>query len=266
MLENLLPLLQAKVAYLRNSGGDLAEECAEAVEAASDQHVPPGGSPEVLAAATRFLLCLGASAAAQRVSLLSLRLCGEGCGPALVLRGRCLEATNEPLAALDCFGAVLALEATNGEALRAVPRLQASLAAAPAATAPERDGGGDDDDGGAGKGKAWRRLMERARAKDLAAQGYQELETAARLSTSKMYELMRAFYAERGLAAWGDGSAASEQTVPFYITSNVHIAGGYAATACALLRDWHAAGALDLTQPVFVIELGTGPGKVIHDL
>lgn len=29
MLENLLPLLQTKVAYLRNSGGDLSEECTE---------------------------------------------------------------------------------------------------------------------------------------------------------------------------------------------------------------------------------------------
>jgi len=265
MLEKLLPLLQMKVAYLRNSGGDLSEECAEAVEAAAEQHVPHQGSPQVLAAVVRLLLCIGASQAAQRVSLLSLGVCGVGCVPALILRGRCLEATDEPSMALECFSSVLAVEMTHVEASKAVARLQAALTltalpstpSATPASAPDSDYSGS-----SGKSKAWGRLMERARAKNLAAQGFEEIETAVRLSTSKMYDLMRRFYDQRGLDAWGDGSEASKQTVPFYITSNPHIAGGYAASACALVRDWHHAGVLNLTQPVFIIELGAGPGKV----
>jgi len=264
MLEKLLPLLQMKVAYLRNSGGDLSAECTEAVEAAAEQHIPLEGSPHVLAAVVRLLLCIGSPQAAQRVSLLGLGLCGHGCVPALILRGRCLEATDEPSVALECFANVLAIEETHAEASKAVARLQAAIAAFASTTlaAPSTEPDSEPSSSN-GKSKAWGRLMERARAKSLVAQGYEEIEAAARLSSSKMYDLMRHFYEQRGLDAWGDGSEASQQTVPFYITSNPHISGGYAASACALVRDWHHAGALDLTQPVFIIELGTGPGKVM---
>ncbi len=86
------------------------------------------------------------------------------------------------------------------------------------------------------------------------------LEHGVPLSRSRLWEIQRSFYARQGLRAWGDGH------VPSGITSNPVIASGYAEVILAFLRDCDAAGHLDRSRPVHVLELGSGSGRLAFNL
>lgn len=69
------------------------------------------------------------------------------------------------------------------------------------------------------------------------------------------------------MAAWSTGA------VPHHITSSPFIADAYAHVVFGFLRDCHAAAnqddastfaPLDLSQPVYVVELGSGPGRFAY--
>ena len=79
------------------------------------------------------------------------------------------------------------------------------------------------------------------------------VEDKKRLSQSLVWKLQRAFYASAGPMAWKPSG------VPFYITSNPHIARCYARVFAGALRD--LAGTLDRSQPVYIIELAAGSGQ-----
>ncbi len=88
------------------------------------------------------------------------------------------------------------------------------------------------------------------------------LEEPRRLSQSKIWQIQRNFFEQKGNAAWGEG------IVPSYITSNPFIANAYARVVLGFLRDWFTGGPddsgrtpLDLTQPVYIVELGAGAGR-----
>lgn len=90
------------------------------------------------------------------------------------------------------------------------------------------------------------------------------LEHGQRLSRSKLWRLMQSFFDQRGVSAWSQG------TVPHYITSNSFIADAYAKVVFGFFRDCRAVDdarassgrpAFDLSQPIYIIELGSGSGR-----
>jgi hypothetical protein len=84
------------------------------------------------------------------------------------------------------------------------------------------------------------------------------IEEGRRLSESLIWELQRAFYAREGLRAW------KPRAVPFYITSNAFTARAYARTVGGFLRDLVAAGRIDRTAPVYLVELAAGSGQFAY--
>lgn len=78
------------------------------------------------------------------------------------------------------------------------------------------------------------------------------IEDDKRLSESLIWTLQRAFYAAQGPAAWKPNG------VPFYITSNPHIARCYARVFLGALRD--LVPDLEPGEPLYVIELAAGSG------
>jgi tetratricopeptide (TPR) repeat protein len=76
-----------------------------------------------------------------------------------------------------------------------------------------------------------------------------------RLSQSRLWTLQRRYFDEQGIRAW------TEAVVPQYITSNPWIAASYAAVTAAWLRDLATTGALDISQPLYIAELGCGSGR-----
>ena len=86
------------------------------------------------------------------------------------------------------------------------------------------------------------------------------LEKDVRLSQSRLWDFERAYYERQGLRAWGAGE------VPHAITSNPMVAAGYAEVIVAFLRDCDAAGRLDRTRRVHVLELGSGSGRLGYAL
>lgn len=79
------------------------------------------------------------------------------------------------------------------------------------------------------------------------------IEAAQRLSRSMLWRLQRRYFDEAGVSAW------STTTVPHYVTSNPALAQAYAEVALGFLRDCGAT--LDPTEPVTLIELGSGSGR-----
>jgi hypothetical protein len=79
------------------------------------------------------------------------------------------------------------------------------------------------------------------------------IEHDQRLSRSLLWQIQRAFYQRQGIEAWSRGY------VPFYITNNPMIAGAYARVVFGYLRD--CLPALDLQEPVYILELGAGTGR-----
>lgn len=82
------------------------------------------------------------------------------------------------------------------------------------------------------------------------------LELKRRFSRSLIWKLQNNFFKAKSILAW------SEDIVPFYITNNAFIAEAYAKVVYGWLCDWHSAGKLDLNQTVYILELGTGSGRL----
>ena len=93
------------------------------------------------------------------------------------------------------------------------------------------------------------------------------LEHQQRLSTSILWKLQRNYFERQGIEAWSTG------TVPHHITSSPFIADAYARVVFGFLRDCQSLagrdsdgsfGSLDLSQPVYIVELGSGPGRFAY--
>lgn len=91
------------------------------------------------------------------------------------------------------------------------------------------------------------------------------IEEGRRLSKSTLWDLSRAFYDRMGIAAWSSGK------IPSYVTNNPFIANGYGQQILGFIRDCRAgkrfddaaaAGLLDSSQPIFIVELGAGSGRL----
>lgn len=87
------------------------------------------------------------------------------------------------------------------------------------------------------------------------------LEAPTRLSQSVLWDLSRGFYLLKGPRAW------AEAVVPSAVSTHPRVARAYAHLVVAFLRDCVRAGVpLDLEAPVYVVELGTGPGRLGYRL
>lgn len=91
------------------------------------------------------------------------------------------------------------------------------------------------------------------------------LEQRVRLSRSVIWRLQRDYFERQGIEAWSTG------TVPHHITSSPFIADAYARIVSGYLRDClftarrrknSSLASLDPSQPVYVVELGAGPGRL----
>ncbi|KAF0694841.1 Aste57867_14305 [Aphanomyces stellatus] len=80
-----------------------------------------------------------------------------------------------------------------------------------------------------------------------------ELETFTTFSSCHLWRLMSSFYERQGVDSWAQG------IVPHFITSNTFIAKRYVQVFTAYLRD--AMAHLDPSEPIYIVELGTGSGK-----
>lgn len=95
------------------------------------------------------------------------------------------------------------------------------------------------------------------------------LEKRQRLSRSIIWNLQRNFFNQQGIRAWSQG------TVPHYITNNSFIASAYAKVVLGFLRDCRSINLINQTsefpqldpgQPVYIIELGCGSGRLAFHL
>jgi tetratricopeptide (TPR) repeat protein len=93
------------------------------------------------------------------------------------------------------------------------------------------------------------------------------VEQDRRLSQSMLWRLQRDFFQQQGIEAWRQG------IVPHYITSSPYLANAYARLVLGFLRDCRAAAtmpqgadsiSLDLSQPIYIIELGSGSGRFAY--
>lgn len=82
------------------------------------------------------------------------------------------------------------------------------------------------------------------------------LEEGRPLSRCCLFRLQRRFFETRGLRAWSEG------IVPHYISSNPSVARAYGRVVLGFLRD--VRDRIDPGQPVYVIELGAGAGRLGH--
>jgi len=82
------------------------------------------------------------------------------------------------------------------------------------------------------------------------------IEENQRFSKSLIWQLQRTFFRQQGEKAW------SRDIVPHYITSNPYIAQAYARVIFGWLRD--IAQRLDRSQPVYIVELGAGSGRLAY--
>ena len=81
------------------------------------------------------------------------------------------------------------------------------------------------------------------------------LETNERLSGSLLWRLQRNYFERHGIDAWRSGA------VPHHITSSPFIADAYARVVMGFLRD---CSVLDHSQPVHIVELGSGSGRFAY--
>jgi len=95
------------------------------------------------------------------------------------------------------------------------------------------------------------------------------LEPPVRLSASKVWDIQRRYFEHAGQRAWTRG------VVPHYVTTNTYIARSYARVIAAFVQDLLSmpasqGGGLDRSQPVNVVELGAGSGRlgflIAHEL
>ena len=67
--------------------------------------------------------------------------------------------------------------------------------------------------------------------------------------------MQRRYFESAGQNAWRGGA------VPHYITSNPRMAAAWLAVITGYLRDQRAAGALDPSQPLYIVDVGAGSGR-----
>src|SRR5262249_24696687 len=79
--------------------------------------------------------------------------------------------------------------------------------------------------------------------------------TPERLSQSLLWRLQRNYFERHGIEAWRSGA------VPHHITSSPFIADAYARVVLGFLRDCRV---LDHSQPVHIVELGSGSGRFAY--
>lgn len=79
-----------------------------------------------------------------------------------------------------------------------------------------------------------------------------------RFSRSQLWARQRAYFRDTGIDAWRRGE------VPHYITSTAGTAHVYADAVVAYWQAALAAGDVDATQPLYVLELGAGCGRFTH--
>lgn len=77
----------------------------------------------------------------------------------------------------------------------------------------------------------------------------------APLSQCILWQMQEDFYKNMGVQAW-------ESSVPMYITSSTYIADTYSDMILAFIDDHYAQ--LDLSQPLYILELATGSGRFSH--
>jgi hypothetical protein len=73
--------------------------------------------------------------------------------------------------------------------------------------------------------------------------------------------MQRNFYKKKGLEAWGKGDERKQGIVPFFITSNSFIAREYSRIFFSAMIDLYNSNKLDISCPIYIIELGAGHGK-----
>ncbi|MEE8058993.1 MAG: tetratricopeptide repeat protein [Pseudomonadales bacterium] len=74
-------------------------------------------------------------------------------------------------------------------------------------------------------------------------------------SQSALWAQQRAFFAEQGVNAWAG-------PVPFYVTSNPYLANSYARVLLRFMQDWSHRPDYDPDEPFYLIELGSGSGRL----
>jgi len=80
-----------------------------------------------------------------------------------------------------------------------------------------------------------------------------------RLSRSEVWKWQRRYFERQGIDAWRSGAT------PHHVTSSPFIANAYAKIVRAFIQDCRAgSAALDVTQPLYVVELGSGSGRFAH--
>ncbi|PID86803.1 MAG: hypothetical protein CSB13_02690 [Chloroflexi bacterium] len=78
-----------------------------------------------------------------------------------------------------------------------------------------------------------------------------------RLSKSILWQIQRQFFLEQGVHAW------QADIVPHYISTNPFMARTYSKLILGYLRDI-SVSELDQTQPIYIIELGAGSGRLAY--
>jgi len=76
----------------------------------------------------------------------------------------------------------------------------------------------------------------------------------SRMSESQLWEMQAAYYQAHGVEDWG-----LELTAPAFLTNTVFLGECYAELIISFLNEYHAK--LDLSQPLYILELGTGSGR-----
>jgi hypothetical protein len=93
-------------------------------------------------------------------------------------------------------------------------------------------------------------------ASSTARDGLVLIEPACPLKDSLLWELQERFYTSLNIKAWSDA------IVPNFVTSNAFIAHCYARVLLDFLKDWFARPDADPTEPVHVVEIGAGHGRL----
>lgn len=253
----------------------------EIVELCLMMHIPKCSNDDFLFdKVIRLLMQLNYLNIALRLANLAVRICKkqlEGhCLQAQLLKGRCLEALGEYHNAIKVFTYIIeSIEPEHQEANLALKRLQISEASSTVSSSAtttkskvdscaveeEEEEEHIDEEPSTSTRGAWGRMVVRAQQRALENEGYTCLQRDSRVSQSIMYQLMRDFYSQRGLDAWGSGIERRNDIVPFYITSNPKIAQSYVKVLLANIHDMLLKGKFNIKEPIYVIELGTGPGK-----
>ena len=104
----------------------------------------------------------------------------------------------------------------------------------------------------------WRKMAYMTQKKANIDSGYKLIENDITLSESIVWDMQRRFYYKKGLEAWNRGDEPKKDIVPFFITSNSKIAMEYSRIFYSAIVDLHINDKLKLTEPLYIIELGSG--------